>query len=740
MRKVIAVLMVFVIVLGLGGDVLASGSVSPPVQVPEPTSSPGQDVRSICLEVKQSFSDVETEVVEPIVEVVTRVLTAHGITVAEMGSSCEATLSIDLKMKPRGLRYSGAPKDQCYTGAEAEGTMALTSAGDQPRTYAVSGTKPTPRIVSRCPDKEEAPFERAWIPAVLEGLGHIWGVGVVVSAVRDEAKDVREEAVTVLRRFEPTGETIAALIGALDDASPIPNRAEEVLTGIGEQAVPALLAALKGEESSEMRAGAAKTLGMIGQQDGVVEALTEALRDESPVVRQASAIGLHLLRASSPEAVAGLIEALGDEDEGVRQHAVSALRDVGAAEQIIPLLLGALDDEDHSVRKQAIHSLRKQVAQASPEQSREVVDALARMLRDSNEVVRWSAANALGGLGASVEGVLEDLADALEDENVDVRLKTISALKQIGAPAFPILLEALRSSDTQVCEAAAKALGDMGPDAVLPIIRLLADGEWQVRAGAAAALGQLGPEPGVVSALIASFADERPEVREAAVRAFGRIGLEGSEVPPSLLGALKDEDPRVRLAVADVLGSMTRATEEVVPVLLGSVDDESTEVRLAVIRALGAMDDAAGKVGPVLLDLVHDDDPAVRIAAIRALGNLEAFSDESVPVLSELLQAEDAEVQKASRNALITLGVDYVSVLAGRLEDPDPEVRELAAETLGLAGRKAMDAVPLLIDALDDDSPRVRFTVFWALEKITGEALGMDPQDWRQWWDEQQTP
>jgi HEAT repeat protein len=61
------------------------------------------------------------------------------------------------------------------------------------------------------------------------------------------------------------------------------------------------------------------------------------------------------------------------------------------------------------------------------------VPALRRALKDRDRRVRASAVLALGGVGASVHGVGDDLRRALRDRNEDVRFSAVIALRRLGA-------------------------------------------------------------------------------------------------------------------------------------------------------------------------------------------------------------------------------------------------------------------------------------------------------------------
>jgi len=49
---------------------------------------------------------------------------------------------------------------------------------------------------------------------------------------------------------------------------------------------------------------------------------------------------------------------------------------------------------------------------------------------------------------------------------------------------------------------------------------------------------------------------------------------------------------------------------------------------------------------------------------------------------------------------------------------------------------RATKAIKPLINALDDEGFRATAAAADALRKITGQDLGLDPEKWRKWWEE----
>jgi len=117
-----------------------------------------------------------------------------------------------------------------------------------------------------------------------------------------------------------------------------PAKATEVLAGIGEPVVPALVEALK-YKNEDVRQLAAEALGKIGPEaKEAIPALIEALKDKNEQVRQYAAGALYSIGPEAKEAIPALIEAL--KDKVVRQYAADALGSIGpeAKEATGPLL------------------------------------------------------------------------------------------------------------------------------------------------------------------------------------------------------------------------------------------------------------------------------------------------------------------------------------------------------------------------------------------------------------------
>jgi len=176
------------------------------------------------------------------------------------------------------------------------------------------------------------------------------------------------------------------------------------------------------------------------------------------------------------------IDLLNDPDWVVRREAVITLGEMGD-ERCIEPLAKALRDGDWQVREVAVEAMGQVGSPA--------VEMLLKLLRDWE--VRKCAILALGKIRD--ERVLDPLM--LQLRNDEFKDDAINALVELGAPAMPRLIAALRDKDENVRKSAVLALGRIkNCEAIAPLIEMLGDQDWFTRLTAAAALESIGDERG----------------------------------------------------------------------------------------------------------------------------------------------------------------------------------------------------------------------------------------------------
>ncbi|HJT19377.1 MAG TPA: HEAT repeat domain-containing protein, partial [Nitrospira sp.] len=192
------------------------------------------------------------------------------------------------------------------------------------------------------------------------------------------------------------------------------------------------------------------------------------------------------------------------------------------------------------------------------EKVKDEIDIQIDLLKDPDWVVRREAAITLGEMAD--ERCVEPLCKALYDGDWQVREVAIDALGQIGSPAVERLIKLLR--DWDVRKYAIAALGKIRDERVLdPLMLQLHNDEF--KDDATNALVELG-EP-ALPRLVAALKDKDEMVRKQAVLALGRI-KHGEAIDP-LIEMLSDKDWFTRLTAAAALEAIgdARGREAIKP-------------------------------------------------------------------------------------------------------------------------------------------------------------------------------
>jgi len=526
----------------------------------------------------------------------------------------------------------------------------------------------------------------------------------LVAALRHPMPAVQQAAAHALGSLH-LADAVEPLVSALVAGCPS-EPAIAALAAIGEAAVPALIASARHYDSVEATTFIAQALARIGAP--AIEPLLSLLaegnnrpRPLGPLLAAADALG----RLGDGRAVEPLVRLFARSDPVLRQVIVQALdrlgwqpqegemaarywilkRDWGRCAALGPdattALLDALQDDDPSLVAGAATAL----GQGGDLRALEPLIAIAR---HPDSTVRAAVTGALGALGDT--RAVMPLISAMQDPEVSVVVAAVAALGRVGAPGVPPLLEALRSTNADLRSAATRALAEIGVPAVTALIRALADRDLHVIIGAAEALGRIGDRR-AVDPLLACLESDTSHVRQAVCQALGEIGDQRAVLP--LTEMLRDGDYPVRFAAAAALGKL-RDPRAIQP-LIAALKHENPDVRAAAAEALGQSGDDWA-IEP-LLAVLSDPRFSVQVAAARALGNL---GERAVRPLAQALRSN------AHWN-----------------------VRYAAAMALGLA--RSEQGVRALIDALQDDDSRVRWSAASALDKIGTDEARAATSTWR---------
>lgn len=124
--------------------------------------------------------------------------------------------------------------------------------------------------------------------------------------------------------------------------------------------------------------------------------------------------------------------------------------------------------------------------------------------------------------------------------------------------------------------------------------------------------------------------------------------------------------------------------------------------------------------GPALAALLKDKNVEVRRSAAFVLKFLPQV-DAAVTNLVEALRDPDEIVRNNASDALVLIAPRYsVPPLTAALREKSPQLKQLAATTLGRIRRFTDEAIPDLILLLKDNDPDVREAASGAIKNILG--------------------
>jgi HEAT repeat protein len=280
-----------------------------------------------------------------------------------------------------------------------------------------------------------------------------------------------------------------------------------------------------------------------------------------------------------------------------------------------------------------------------------------------------------------------------------IAIKIIATKLDTAKTVPPVVTASREDASDSVRKAATQTLGDMALSAQDYLDPRKANKEKKKSEIAQQTL-KLAME-GMIDAL---GSDKSADVRQTAAESLGRLGKDGRSATDALTAALKDKADPVRAAAAESLGRIGPDAKSAAPMLVETLRDRKADrsVRLFAAFALGRID------------------PTPPNLAVAALG--EALQDADTP----------ADVRKASADSLGLLGKaaeDAVPALAEALKDmKNVELRRAAAIALGQVGPPAMKALTELRSATRDEDKFVRSHAVHAVAGLGKDAADAIPE------------
>ncbi len=425
--------------------------------------------------------------------------------------------------------------------------------------------------------------------------------------------------------------TLPALINVTSKTGIDQQLLSKTMANFGAGVVQDLFGAI--EQHPENEQVYSTSLGLIGEP--AVEALTHGLASNIELVRVAATRALGGMRPVNTLVLQKLLTAIEDKSAKVREIAITSLVAVAKdADFAKGAILNASKDVDSKVRAAAMQSLVK--FKYTDTQSQETLelglldtspdvrssslavlsempklleprsDQVAAMIKDPDSNVRAKAAKTLGKLDKTqISGaVIEACATALRDNNNEVRIAGTESVKSLGI-SDPTVLDALSGnliydlSLLRMTMETVSGYGDKASSMIPAVVHLSANERADVRAAALNALSVMEKDPRqLIGRLMLALDDQEWEVRRIAGVALGKLGAEAKSAVPKLFQMLSSDEDRD--FASSSLKEINTAPVEAIPLLIEKLESEERRTSFYAVSLLGKIGPPAAEALPKL--------------------------------------------------------------------------------------------------------------------------------------------
>lgn len=287
-----------------------------------------------------------------------------------------------------------------------------------------------------------------------------------------------------------------------------------------------------------------------------------------------------------------------------------------------------------------------------------------------------------------------------QEKSARIRASIIMSLGMMSSDKLmPVFQAALRDEDPRVRANAIESIESIKSGSIVGIIQpYLEDPSNRVRANVAKAIWKYGDFD--VSETLKQMLEAKDKwYRASAAYAIGEI--KDARFIRELGRALKDEDPDVRRNATNALRKIE--ARDALPHLKPMLDDPNFDVR---VEAALAVTRCAPEVAMGLIKekLLHEENFIVQATLISCIG--QCGTAEMMPLISKFLKSEDPRVVSNTIDALVKLSrvatPQIVAALKELLSHEDNRVKSTAIRTLWVWGEyEVLDNLQALLNAGD---------------------------------------
>ncbi|MBA3872421.1 MAG: HEAT repeat domain-containing protein [Anaerolineae bacterium] len=284
-------------------------------------------------------------------------------------------------------------------------------------------------------------------------------------------------------------------------------------------------------------------------------------------------------------------------------------------------------------------------------------------------------------------------------------------IKAVRLPeVMEVLIKELGNEDFSVRKDAGFALAELvGEDAKAELVKALSNDRWQARAEAASELWHY-KDPQLTQYLVLLLHDSELPVRLAAASSLSMMSDPASV--PHLIAAIEDSKRNMFDDASEALYMI--AEEHEIPELFPYLKSENVQLRIAAAYALGAKGGKDAVRG--LIDLVEVGISGDKPEYERARDQLQLIGEPAVEALIEVLDKRDEVLSQLAIEVLAPIGdLRALPHIIAAMSDEDDQIYETATWGASEFGKAA---IPLLLDLLKSENPRLRGNAADALGKI----------------------